>query len=195
MTTCAYDGKELAADSQATQDSHIATYTVKIFKTDTYIMAFTGPIDEGYLFKLILDEEIKAKDCKFSNSFCGIVWTDDGELTEWYGSMIPVPTYDKYLAWGSGAEIALAAMHSGKSAREAVELAKKLDIYTGGKVISYSWNEVKKRKKNKNESVSISNPSVEIREVSGGQESSGDIRGDSGSIHDVSAKTKLKVRV
>jgi len=39
-------------------------------------------------------------------------------------------------AWGSGAHLALGALHCGKTARQAVNLACKLDVFTGGTVRS-----------------------------------------------------------
>lgn len=170
MTTLAWDGKEMAADSQSTSGS-LVSYTVKIFKTDTYIMAFSGAIDEGYMFKAILDDEMKAKDCRFTKGFTAMVWHDDGTMEEYFDTMVPVPVTDKYVASGNGIEIAMAAMHCGKTAREAVELAKKLNIYTGGKIISYSWENIKKKgKKKKNESLPTDHSKVEILPVSGGPE-------------------------
>ena len=169
MTTVAYDGKEMAADSQATSEN-IKTYTTKIFKGPNYILGFSGPIDEGYVFKAILEEEMKNKDAKLSKGFTALVWWDSGEIEEYYNSMVPVPVIDKYAALGSGMSIALAAMYSGKTAREAVEIAKKLDVYTGGKVISYSWDKIKKGKKKKNESIEPSDIQEPVCKVSGGAE-------------------------
>ena len=44
-------------------------------------------------------------------------------------------------AFGSGEDVALGAMHSGKTAKEAVEIAKLVDVYTGGKVKVYKVGE------------------------------------------------------
>lgn len=45
-----------------------------------------------------------------------------------------VPILEKFFAVGSGAVAALAAMHCGKSAREAVSIASRIDPYTGGRI-------------------------------------------------------------
>lgn len=45
-----------------------------------------------------------------------------------------VPILEKFFAIGSGAAAALAAMHCGKSAREAVTIAARIDPYTGGRI-------------------------------------------------------------
>ena len=84
------------------------------------------------------------------------IWLEGGEKpvlkgeSEWYGLILErgkqALTIDDDLriapacipwAGGSGEQIALAAMTLGKSPKEAVELACKLDIYTGGKVRTY----------------------------------------------------------
>jgi hypothetical protein len=44
------------------------------------------------------------------------------------------PINTEFAAWGSGAMAALAALHMGASAKQAVKVAKKVDVYTGGKV-------------------------------------------------------------
>lgn len=194
MTTVAWDGKEMAADSQATNGTLILSST-KIFKADNYIMAFTGSIDEGYMFKAILDEEIKTKDCRFTKGFCGLVWQEDGTIEEYFDTMVPVPVEEKYCTAGSGSEIALAALMCGKSAREAVELAKKLDIYTGGKVISYSWKEPvgRKGKKKKNEQLRASDIQESVREIPAIGEPEGGMGGDSKEVHRLHPKTSRKV--
>lgn len=46
----------------------------------------------------------------------------------------PVQILEPFYAIGSGAKAALAAMHCGKSAREAVKIAARIDPYTGGRV-------------------------------------------------------------
>lgn len=48
----------------------------------------------------------------------------------------PVRVLDKFTALGSGRKAALAAMHCGKSAREAVRIAALIDPYTGGPIVT-----------------------------------------------------------
>ena len=47
---------------------------------------------------------------------------------------------EKFYAIGSGTKCALAAMHLGCSAEEAVEIAKKIDPHTGGKVQVFKFD-------------------------------------------------------
>jgi hypothetical protein len=48
----------------------------------------------------------------------------------------PDPIIEPFYAIGSGAKEALAAMHCGKSARDAVRVAASIDPYTGGRIVT-----------------------------------------------------------
>lgn len=50
------------------------------------------------------------------------------------GPDFSVNSVDDFAAVGSGASFAMAALHLGKSAKQAVEVAKELDMYTGGTI-------------------------------------------------------------
>lgn len=142
---------------------------VKIYKTDEYIVAFAGSLDNGIQYKDILNGELKIKDANIGKDFSALVWYSDGRVEEIYDTLYPIPVTWKYSALGTGAPFAMAAMLCGKTAREAVEIAKKLDCQTGGKIISYSWDEPKqtKGKKKKNESTKSDNLQEQVREVPG----------------------------
>lgn len=160
MTTIAFDGHEMAADSLSVSDGSMKwDNIVKIFKTDDFIVAFAGSLDNGYQYLDILKGELKIKDASIDKNFAALVWHSDGRVEEIYSSLYPIPVTWKYSALGSGAAYAMAAMYCGKTAREAIEIAKKLDSQTGGKVISYSWDKItrKKGKKKKNEMSTMSN--------------------------------------
>jgi hypothetical protein len=194
MTTLAFDWKELAADSQATSEN-IKFSCTKIHKGANYIMAHAGSLDEGYAFKAILEGEAKNKDVSLSKGFCAIVWWDTGEAEEYYDTLIPIPIEEKYTAMGTGAGMALAAMYCGKSAKEAVEVAKKFDIFSGGKVVAYSWDTKKKGKKKKNESLSTSDIQEPVREISRQGEPQGGMVGDCTTVSDVLRKAVKVTRL
>lgn len=61
----------------------------------------------------------------------------------------PESVLDPYWAIGSGAKAALAAMHCGKSAVEAVRVAARIDPYTGGRIVSMSLDEPVPRKRHR----------------------------------------------
>lgn len=50
------------------------------------------------------------------------------------GSAKPYKITDRFMAIGSGAQAAMAAMYMGASPKEAVEIASKVDAYTGGPI-------------------------------------------------------------
>lgn len=51
------------------------------------------------------------------------------------------PTHYQHFAIGSGRDFAMAAMHLGKTAKEAVEIAMHFDINTGGDIIEFEVEE------------------------------------------------------
>jgi hypothetical protein len=51
----------------------------------------------------------------------------------------PVPIYNDFVAIGSGSHFAMAAMHAGRTAVQAIEIAEYYDAYTGGGCDSYTW--------------------------------------------------------
>ena len=58
----------------------------------------------------------------------------NGHLSRLEDKLVPFPITSAFHAAGSGRDFAMAAMHMGKTAREAVELACLYDIYTGGPI-------------------------------------------------------------
>lgn len=53
----------------------------------------------------------------------------------------PEAVLEPFYAIGSGAKAALAAMHCGRSAVEAVRIAARIDPYTGGRIVSMNLDE------------------------------------------------------
>lgn len=136
MTTIAWDGKILAVDSQTT-DGDCKAYENKLWKYNGGWFTVTGKwIDyPGYL--RILNKE----DSKITKkSLC--VFTKGSALYEQFGNSYPMKISGKS-AWGSGAVAARVAMSLGKTAIEAIKVASKFDINTGGRVRSVT---VKKNK-------------------------------------------------
>ena len=141
MTTIAWDGKTLAADGQITRDNSIVMTTTqqKIFKNVGVfdVLAFCGdwmPIDD------FLDWALKPEDSQPPRGEYTVIFAINGVL---HFSSMETPLSECMVlakgavdAWGSGAHLALGALHSGKSARQAVNLACKLDVFTGGTVRS-----------------------------------------------------------
>jgi ATP-dependent protease HslVU (ClpYQ) peptidase subunit len=147
MTTIAYRDGVLAADSRLTVDygSGARKHTTKkLFrkritegkKSYDVIIATAGESSPGMVF---LDwygsgKPIPDMFLHMGGDFTCLVLTPKG-LYEYdvycRGELIE----EEFYAVGSGSMAALAAMHCGKSAVEAVRIASRIDPYTGGRII------------------------------------------------------------
>lgn len=157
MTTIAYRDGVVAADSQETWDSEGGGASkhkcVKLYRKQVrsekegvpphdVIIATAGASMPGMVFvdwygsgKDIPDSLIHGTDN--DGNFDVLIVTPDGVfIADRYCR--PVKIEDKFIAIGSGRKAALAAMHCGKTAVEAVEIAAKIDPYTSGKIVSMS---------------------------------------------------------
>ena len=137
MTTITYKDGILAADSQTTV-GHIQSSSTfsKIKKFDDGYAAFSGLCsDIPILFDLIKGKEVEG-DTKDIDAKA-IVMPNEGKpyqaSVDSLGKLYKHPI-NKFSAIGSGWSIAMGAMQSGASAKEAVKAAIKLDIYSGGAV-------------------------------------------------------------
>lgn len=147
MTTIAYRKGILAADSQVTfggdASGAIKGTCQKLFrktiksgrKTRTVILATAGESSPGMVFVDWYGTGGARPDLLKDTDFTCLVLEPDG-LYEVDSLCRPERILAPFYAIGSGAKAALAAMHCGKSAREAVAIAAKLDPYTGGRIVS-----------------------------------------------------------
>lgn len=138
MTTIAWDGKTLAADKRACIGTMIRT-TTKIFKVRDCLVGYCGDAAFGELMLAWF------KDGEHVDSFPSqqrdkddwvnlLVIRPDGHIHIYERTHCPINYEDKHIACGSGREFALAAMHCGKTAREAVLVAIDLDNGSGNGV-------------------------------------------------------------
>ena len=136
MTTVAFDGKSLAADSQTTTGSIRGT-TVKIAKNKAgFLVAGSGDlcVIKQWL-NWVLDgmpPERQPEHCRESNI---IVVDPRGRVTVFEDNAVALSPPRKQWALGTGSDIALGAMAAGADARQAVKIACKLDVYSGGRVV------------------------------------------------------------
>jgi hypothetical protein len=148
MTTIAVTEDEIAWDSQATAGwTRSQVPFEKVTVVGRKIIGCSGDVSSiERLPKWIAGgaNPKKAPDGEWrciviSATSCRIYSDDDlhGEL-----SMLPA-------AIGSGQDFALGALFAGKSAQEAVEIAARLDVMTGGEIKSLPLNTVFKRRKPK----------------------------------------------
>ncbi len=158
MTTIAWDGKTLAADGQSTLDGLICSLKEqKIYHPDSgvewlvngeKVLAIGAAGDCGAEFEL---QEKLANGITYATEFstafgfsaiaiCGpnrAYLISSKEDSAKISLCLQVDPY----ALGSGATVAITAIHLGESAIEAVNTAIEMDVYSGGRV---QWFSVKK---------------------------------------------------
>lgn len=147
MTTIAYKDGIIAADSRATYTTeaggsrkHICTklYRKQITegrKTFDVIIATAGESSPSLVFLDWYGTGTPIPDVLLHHGgdFTCLILRPDG-LFEVDVMCRPDPIMEPFYAIGSGAKEALAAMHCGKSAIEAVRVASVYDPYTGGRI-------------------------------------------------------------
>jgi len=148
MTIIAWDGKTLAADKMAVSGTHKAGQVTKIHRWEGGLCGFSGEMSVGvqllYWLQCGADPEyFPAWDDDSGSSF--IVITLDGEVTYYDGAPIPLVMENTHHAIGCGRDYALAAMHLGKNAKQAVEVACALDAFCGNGIDTLTLKPTRKR--------------------------------------------------
>lgn len=135
MTVIVWDGKTLAADKQSTC-AGVRTTVTKIFRVRAGLVGFMG--NEGHARALLhwfrgdmLAEDYPSKPADAECCAEAILITPSGEIRAFPVGPHYAVIEDKYAAWGSGRDFAIAALHLGFDARRAAEVACALDIYCG----------------------------------------------------------------
>lgn len=142
MTTIAYDGITLAADSQVSAGGCFLGYENKITKlTNGGYLASCGNTEccaeaEGW-FNAGCPQDAKPK----LESFGALYFPPDGGAVEEYRERLVSEVPFVPWAGGSGREWALSAMYLGKDAIAAVEFAISIDLYSGGEINSVIINQ------------------------------------------------------
>lgn len=145
MTTIAWDGKKIAADSQITYESEAGGTRkhrcgAKLFRktvlvdgdAEEVVIAVQGDASAANLFVKWFDGTDKDPPEIFAYNppdFTCLVWFKHG-LYEYDAYCIGEQIVEKFYAIGSGAKAALGAMHMGADALEAVKVAAQVDPYT-----------------------------------------------------------------
>ena len=148
MTAIAWDGRYLASDSLVCYGSSRGSAPFKKIRTcDGVAYALTG---SSALFEPMItwiqsgahpsdkpicsDEHAKTLLLVFRDNRC-------------FGYRADLPYPDEFSApdaWGVGADFAIGAMEAGKNAVEAVEIAIRREVYTGGPVEFIDLHELQK---------------------------------------------------
>lgn len=139
MTTIAYKDGIIAYDSRITSGGTIESDSFdKKVESDGVIFFFSG----GLMDREKAIEAWRADECEDELGFSAIV-VDDGGLV-WSFASYDGPSVERlpmswfgHMAIGSGADHAITAMDCGLSAKEAVKMAAKRDVCTGGRIRTY----------------------------------------------------------
>lgn len=142
MTTVAWGFGFMASDTLGDQ-SGLAMPTTKIYQSDEFVIGGSGVHHQclGYFHRV---RQLKFKEVlalgypeydEDKNSPAMIMVGRHAPQVGWYltGS-IWSPIHRDFHAIGSGRDFAMAAMAMGRSAHDAVELACKFDVYSGGDI-------------------------------------------------------------
>ena len=132
MTTIAFDGETLAADSRFT-NGYVDDVAQKIFKLGNVYIAIAGSYSQGLLFVKWCRDRTKEKPKSTEmDDFCALE-IRDGKPYEYDEHLEPIPMSIP-AAIGSGAQFAMGVMKAGLDAKKAIQIAMKLDQNTGGKI-------------------------------------------------------------
>jgi hypothetical protein len=139
VTTIAYRAGILAGDSQASDNQNWRVD--KIARLDTsageLIVGYCGEVHSAHVFLEWLKDDRSRKPDISSEDFEAIVVScKTGRVTIWNQSLVGWTPRGKFFAIGSGAPVAMGAMHRNAGAIEAVKIACKVDPYTRGPVRS-----------------------------------------------------------
>ena len=150
MTTIAYRDGIIAADSQQSWDSH-KTKCEKLFRaTDGSVIGTSGDTFSSMMFVDWYNNKRRTKPdltlIDIEEDFLCIILKKDGLWTvNKFFHMVKDRNEQDMLAIGSGAAAAMAAMLMGASAEKAVEIACKVDLYTGGDIKVMKYKRPRKR--------------------------------------------------
>lgn len=144
MTTIAYKNGTMAADTRATTYQGVSVTCEKLFrkkigkgrKARTVIIGVAGESSASLVFLDWYGTGATRPETLKDTDFSALVLEKDG-LYEYDSLCRGEKVLDPCYAIGSGQVAAMAAMFCGKTARQAVEIAARLDPYTGGRIVSY----------------------------------------------------------
>lgn len=134
MTTIAWDGKTLAADRMMSDGCFKAEKT-KITESFIGLLGASGDArycDAAMRWVINGDKDVPFPKSDDKDETVYVMHVHrNGKLDVYYNGPEPVRVESKFYALGSGRDFALAAMHLGCRACEAIKLASSLDINTG----------------------------------------------------------------
>lgn len=144
MTTIAWRDGVLAGDGRITIENDIVTDTQrKVSVIGGYLFGWCGTVEQAEIMRRHLVKDKKGLP-KLEGITCILV-EPNGTPHIYEGNIWNKISRKQYHAIGSGAVCALSAMDAGASAKEAVKIAIKRNVSTGGRVTSVSLKKGKKK--------------------------------------------------
>lgn len=138
MTTIAWDGTTVAADTQA-NNSGLRSRTKKLHRLqDGRIYAFSGEIQDGRAVYEWLNSGERMPKPSVSSNFVALMICPDGHAYTIEDKLVLLPVMERFRAIGSGRNFAMGAMAVGADAFHAVAAAIQLDVYSGGDIETLS---------------------------------------------------------
>jgi ATP-dependent protease HslVU (ClpYQ) peptidase subunit len=141
MTTIAYDGYDLACDSLGVDPWNTRETTDKVYIGEGFLIGCAGPyakiikwyrsLDKALTYDELVKTGYPTWDHEKDGPGIILVNRSTGAFTRNMCEIF-IPASYPYWAIGSGRDYALAAMRLGKTAEEAIEVAKFFDNDTGG---------------------------------------------------------------
>ena len=137
MTTVAWDGKTLAADSQVTIGNCRGRGTKLVSNARGYIAAGAGTFGEvlPWLAWVVSGMDPEQRPASLSEDSVVIIVPPRGCPLWFAGTHIPTKLPRRQFAIGSGSDFAVGAMAAGADAVAAVKIAADHDVYTNRKVV------------------------------------------------------------
>ncbi len=134
MTTIVWDGKNLATDTKVS--GHKLSTVSKLMEHEGWKLAICGDWAIGTAKRQwFIDGRQKAEwSWKDDDSTTLVAISPEGLIYSFTKEPIPMHFTSKQEVWGSGSDFALTALHLGKNAIEACQVAIELDDHSGGTV-------------------------------------------------------------
>ena len=145
MSVVAWDGKTIAADRRAVcAGAHFTTTKIRrIHRPDRIpeVLAWTGDQDSGEMMAQWYESGANPAafpECqKDKDAWARLIVADANGCKFYERQPVAVRVEDKFCAWGSGRDFALAALHLGFGAVTAVQVAIEISTDCGNGVDSY----------------------------------------------------------
>lgn len=156
MTTIVFANNELSGDGRCTiGDTILSDEIVKVYNINNRLIGFAGRYASGLKFLEWFEEfdnanevqqqvpfvSVNIPELMEDEDFTGIVAYPEGYVMLFEGGKAFYEVKAPY-AIGSGSDIALGALDQGATAEEAVRVACKRNVLSGGLVTTVTFNEV-----------------------------------------------------